>query len=578
MGNKINMLASAKIQESRGFEIIGTNPIENSIEELLKNEEYTGYHMSSDPDERDYFIKCPSCRALIQDTGLLENVQCDTCRKMVRIPENNFQEVMQASLYEEPKQKKKKICKKLRKICTKISYVIPFLNSYTIYPLPSFKHVVLYINKDKFDNSEYKGRNFIDIMNNVIIPFFQYKSRNLNKDKIFEIDGIEFKVVSVNPNYLSAKVTSKTSISCNNYYSCTTHIQNVTFLTHQKRELESNEYISNNIMNTPFPIQKVINEGLNCRINTYDLFVRNSEPKFGIITNSTNIRVINRNIEILKSITIAILKNEENRELSDKKNHKLILNNFIRPFFYYGNKRYIERGDTIKIGKLNIFILNSTPHTGFVQEDITKINIKYNYTLERSQDELNEEIERESLENHEIRNNNNHNHNGGNDLFNISSNNRSNMELFNNFQHRMRLLNALLAHRRRLILLNEQINHNLNNLGEDENIINANFNFLNEDINAKNNNEELINNLPVFKVDEKFMEKSQREDNKNENFEKCVICMEKYKINDDVKTLPCFHIFHKECIEQWLKAGKDTCPICKNKVNNNELGMDFNDE
>ena len=578
MGNKINMLASAKIQESRGFEIIGTNPIENSIEELLKNEEYTGYHMSSDPDERDYFIKCPSCRALIQDTGLLENVQCDTCRKMVRIPENNFQEVMQASLYEEPKQKKKKICKKLRKICTKISYVIPFLNSYTIYPLPSFKHVVLYINKDKFDNSEYKGRNFIDIMNNVIIPFFQYKSRNLNKDKIFEIDGIEFKVVSVNPNYLSAKVTSKTSISCNNYYSCTTHIQNVTFLTHQKRELESNEYISNNIMNTPFPIQKVINEGLNCRINTYDLFVRNSEPKFGIITNSTNIRVINRNIEILKSITIAILKNEENRELSDKKNHKLILNNFIRPFFYYGNKRYIERGDTIKIGKLNIFILNSTPHTGFVQEDITKINIKYNYTLERSQDELNEEIERESLENHEIRNNNNHNHNGGNDLFNISSNNRSNMELFNNFQHRMRLLNALLAHRRRLILLNEQINHNLNNLGEDENIINANFNFLNEDINANNNNEELINNLPVFKVDEKFMEKSQKEDNKNENFEKCVVCMEKYQINDDIKTLPCFHIFHKECIEQWLKAGKDTCPICKNKVNNNELGMDFNDE
>ena len=578
MGNKINMLASAKIQESRGFEIIGTNPIENSIEELLKNEEYTGYHMSSDPDERDYFIKCPSCRALIQDTGLLENVQCDTCRKMVRIPENNFQEVMQASLYEEPKQKKKKICKKLRKFCNKISYVIPFLNSNTIYPLPSFKHVVLYINKDKLDNSEYKGRNFIDIMNNVIIPFFQYKSRNLNKDKIFEIDGIEFKVVSVNPNYLSAKVTSKTSISCNNYYSCTTHIQNVTFLTHQKRELESNENIANNIMNTPFPIQKVINEGLNCRINTYDLFVRNSEPKFGIITNNTNIRVINRNIEILKSITIAILINEENRELSDKKNHKLILNNFIRPYFYYGNKRYIERGDTIKIGRLNIFILNSTPHTGFVQEDMTKINIKYNYTLERSQDELNGEIERESLENHEIRNNAHHNHNGSNDLFNISSNNRSNMELFNNFQHRMRLLNALLAHRRRLILLNQQINNNLNNLGEDDNIINVNFNFLNEDINANNNNEELINNLPVFKVDEKFMEKSQKEDNKNENFEKCVICMEKYKINDDVKTLPCFHIFHKECIEQWLKAGKDTCPICKNKVNNNDLGMDFNDE
>ena len=575
MGNKINMLASNKIQESRGFEIIGTNPSENTIEDLLKNEEYTGYHMSSDPDERDYFIVCPSCRALIQDTGLVENVQCDSCKKIVRIPENNFQEVKQASLYEEPKQKKKICCKKIRKICNKLSYIIPFLNQNSMYPLPTYKHIMLYINKDKLDNSEYKGKDFVEIMNNVVIPFFQYKSRNLNKDKIFEMDGIEFKVISVYPNYLTAKVTSKTSISCNNYYSCSTHIQNVTFLTLDRREFETNQYITNKIINTPFPSQKVINEGLNCRINTYDLFVRNCTPEFGIITNETNIRVINRNIEVLKSVTIAILINEENRELSNKKNGKMILNNFIYPYFHYGNKRYIERGDSIKIGKLDIFILNSSPHTGFVQEDKTKINLKYNYNLEQCQNELNEEIERESLENHEIRNNNNE---SNNEIFNITTaHRRNNMEIFNNFQNRMRLLNALLAHRRRLIFLNQQLNNGFNNPGDDENIININFNFLNEDNNI-NNNEEIINNLPVFKIDEKFMETSQKQDNKNENFEKCVICMEKYKIDDEVKTLPCFHIFHKDCIEQWLKAGKDTCPICKNKVNNNELGMDFNDE
>lgn len=575
MGNKINMLASAKIQESRGFEIIGTNSSENSIEELLKNEEYTGYHMSSDPDERDYFIKCPTCRSLIQDTGLLEKIQCDTCKKILIIPENNFQEVNQASLYEEPKQKKKKFCKKIRKMCNKISFIIPLLNSNSIYPLPSYKHVMLYINKDKLDNSEHKDKNFVDIMNNIIIPFFQYKSRNLNKDKIFEIDGIEFKVISIYPNYLTGKVTSKTSISCNNYYSCSIHVENVTFLTHTKRELETNGYIANKIMNTPYPTQRVINEGLNCRINTYDLFVRNCQPKYGIITNETNIRVINRNIETLKSITIVILKNQDIRELSDKKNNKMIFSNFIRPYFYYGNKRYIERGDTIKIGKLNIFILKANPSTGIVQEDITKINIKYNYTLEQSQNELNEEIERESLQNHEIRNNINNN---SNEIFNISNDNRNNIEFINNFHHRMRLLNALLAHRRRLILLNQQINNNLNNMGDDDNMININFNLLNEDINTNNNNEEVIRNLPVFKIDEKFMESSQKEDNKNENFEKCVICMEKYIIDDEVETLPCFHIFHKNCIDQWLKAGKDTCPICKNKVKINELGMDFNEE
>ena len=389
------------------------------------------------------------------------------------------------------------------------------------------------------------------------------------------MDGIEFKVISVYPNYLTGKITSKTSISCNNYYSCTTHIQNVTFLTLNRKEFESNQHITNKIINTPFPTQKIIIEGLNCRINTYDLIVRNCEPKYGIITNETNIRVINRNIEILKTVTIAILINEENRELSNKKHSKSILNNFIYPYFHYGNKRYIERGDSIKIGKLDIFILNSNPHTGFILEDKTKINLKFNYNLEQCQNELNEEIERESLENHEIMNNNNESNNG---LFNITTaHRRNNMELFNNFQNRMRLLNALLAHRRRLIFLNQQLNNNFNGLGDDDNIININFNFLNEDNNG-NNNEEIINNLPVFKIDEKFMETSQKQDNKNENFEKCVICMEKYKIDDEVKTLPCFHIFHKECIEHWLKAGKDTCPICKNKVNNNELGMDFNDE
>ena len=575
MGNKINMLASAKIQESRGFEIIGANLSENSIEELLKNEEYTGYHISSDPDDRDYLIKCPACRSLIHDNGLLEKVQCDSCKKILIIPENNFQEVKQASLYEEPKQKKKILCKKIRKFCKKISYIIPFLNSNPIYPLPAYKYIMLYINKDKLENSEYKDKDFVDIMNNVIIPFFQYKSRNLNKDKIFEIDCIEFKVICTYPNYLTAKVTSKTAICCNNYYSCSIHVENVTFLTHSKRELESNQHIINNIRETPYSTQKVINEGLNCRINTYDLFVRNCEPKYGIITNETNIRVINRNIEILKSVTIAILINEENRELSDKKNSKIIFNNFIKPFFYCGNKRYIERGDTIKIGKLNIFILKSNPHTGFVKEDITKINIKYDYTLEQSQNELNEEIERESLENHEIRNINNNN--SSNEIINTSSNRRDNIELFNHFQHRMRLLNALLAHRRRLIILNQQLNNNNTNFGDDDNIINVNFNFLNEENNI-NNNEEIIRNLPSFKVDEKFLVSSQKEDNKNENFEKCVICMEKYVINDEVKTLPCFHLFHKDCIEHWLKAGKDTCPICKNKVNIDELENDFNDE
>ena len=43
MGNKINMIATRKINESKGFEFIGSYPTDNNIEDQLKNEEYTGF-------------------------------------------------------------------------------------------------------------------------------------------------------------------------------------------------------------------------------------------------------------------------------------------------------------------------------------------------------------------------------------------------------------------------------------------------------------------------------------------------------------------------------------------------------
>ena len=586
MGNKRNMIATRTINESMGFEVIGTHPTENSPEEQLKNEEYTGHFLPSDPDERDYFMKCPLCRGLIPDTGLCETVECDICKKIIRIPENNFQEVKQASLYDEPP-KKKVYCSLIQNYCKKIINFIPFLSGSPYYRLPSFKHVAFYVNKEKLDNSSHHDKTFIEIINNIIIPFFQYKSRIVNIDKIFEIDGVEFKVISVNPHYLTAKVSSRTSIVCNNYYSYTTPIQNVTFLTIRKRELETNEDIANKIINTPFPTQKAIIEGLNCRINTYDLVVRNCSPKYGIITNETNIRVIHRNIETLKSITIAILFNEENFELNNKKNNKKILNNFINPYFFNGNKKYIERGDVLKIGKLEIFILKAKPSTGFVVEDTTKISIKYNYSLEQCQNELNEQIEDESLQNRQDRNSSSNAeievNDANNGIINTSSNSQNNFVLFNELQERMRLLNDLLAHRRRLIRLNSQLNNiYANNFRDEDNYVNINFNFFNGENegndNIFNNNEDISRSLPVFKIDEKFMEVSLKEENKNEQFQKCVICMEKYIINDEVKTLPCFHLFHKECIDQWLKAGNNSCPICKNVINHNNLEEDFNDD
>ena len=47
--------------------------------------------------------------------------------------------------------------------------------------------------------------------------------------------------------------------------------------------------------------------------------------------------------------------------------------------------------------------------------------------------------------------------------------------------------------------------------------------------------------------------------------QQCPICLEAYQLQDRVRTIPCFHEFHVDCIDPWL-AHKAACPICKHPV------------
>lgn len=57
---------------------------------------------------------------------------------------------------------------------------------------------------------------------------------------------------------------------------------------------------------------------------------------------------------------------------------------------------------------------------------------------------------------------------------------------------------------------------------------------------------------------------SEFEYNENENnlSNNCVICQEQYSNGEKVTKLPCEHIYHKECISNWLKL-HNTCPTCR---------------
>lgn len=48
----------------------------------------------------------------------------------------------------------------------------------------------------------------------------------------------------------------------------------------------------------------------------------------------------------------------------------------------------------------------------------------------------------------------------------------------------------------------------------------------------------------------------------DEEGDKCTICLSEFELEEDVRRLPCMHLFHVECVDQWLGQNK-RCPICR---------------
>jgi hypothetical protein len=45
----------------------------------------------------------------------------------------------------------------------------------------------------------------------------------------------------------------------------------------------------------------------------------------------------------------------------------------------------------------------------------------------------------------------------------------------------------------------------------------------------------------------------------------CMVCLSEYEAGEVLRTLPCFHTYHRDCIDTWLKDS-NKCPVCKNMV------------
>ena len=51
--------------------------------------------------------------------------------------------------------------------------------------------------------------------------------------------------------------------------------------------------------------------------------------------------------------------------------------------------------------------------------------------------------------------------------------------------------------------------------------------------------------------------------------EKCTICLCEFGEGEAVRRLPCMHLFHIECVDQWLPTNR-RCPICRVDIENKQ--------
>ncbi|GLB45538.1 putative RING-like zinc finger [Lyophyllum shimeji] len=47
--------------------------------------------------------------------------------------------------------------------------------------------------------------------------------------------------------------------------------------------------------------------------------------------------------------------------------------------------------------------------------------------------------------------------------------------------------------------------------------------------------------------------------------ERCLICLDDYQPEDDIRVMKCRHAFHQTCVDKWLETGRNNCPACRSK-------------
>lgn len=68
----------------------------------------------------------------------------------------------------------------------------------------------------------------------------------------------------------------------------------------------------------------------------------------------------------------------------------------------------------------------------------------------------------------------------------------------------------------------------------------------------------LIHQLPTYTF-------TTQRDHIDQSTPDCLVCRCSFEVGDEVKSLPCFHSYHSDCIDSWLQLNK-VCPVCQHSI------------
>ncbi|KAK9144801.1 hypothetical protein Sjap_004704 [Stephania japonica] len=87
----------------------------------------------------------------------------------------------------------------------------------------------------------------------------------------------------------------------------------------------------------------------------------------------------------------------------------------------------------------------------------------------------------------------------------------------------------------------------------------------------------LLESLPLFSYSEirRSSSSSSSSASNSATAADCAVCLSKFEQHDMLRLLPlCCHAFHACCIDTWLLANNQTCPLCRSKIFVDESDLD----